>query len=227
MFVKVFLLLLLSGTLSSCATMVSGTTQKMSFQSNPDDVIITLISTKQIPIQDGKKTTWRTEEQLRILGKTPFTVQLDKAEGQSVTFTKEGYRPIAMELTTGTDPNFWGNILIGGAIGSTTDSMSGAIHQYEQSQFFVTLNPETATAMDRTILGTPREKAREFIVRRYTSLMADLSKGRGEDLSALLRMMQIDAAHEPDARRKILALSEVYPDAAVLATHVTDLYLNK
>ena len=227
MVVKVFLLLLLSGTLSSCATMMSGTTQKMSFQSSPDDVVITLVSTKKVPIQEGKKTTWRTEEQLRILGKTPVTVQLDKAEGQSVTFTKEGYRPIAMELTTGTDPNFWGNILFFGFGGSTTDAMSGAIHKYDQSQFFVTLTPEIATSMDRATLGSPREKARDFIVRRYTSLIADLSKGRGEDLSALLRMMQIDATHESDARRKILALSEVYPDAAVLATHVTDLYLNK
>ena len=55
--------------------------------------------------------------------------------------------------------------------------------------------------------------------------MTDLSKRGGEDLGALLRMMQIDAAHEAEARQKIRALSEVYSDAAVFATHVTDLYL--
>ena len=163
---------------------------------------------------------------MRILGKTPFTVQLDKAEGQSVTFSKEGYRPITMELTTGTDPNFWGNILFFGFGGSTTDAMTGAIYKYDQSQFFVTLTPQIATSMDRATLGSPREKAREFIVRRYTSLMADLSKRSGEDLSTLLRMMQIDSTHESDARQKIRALSEVYLDAAVFAKHVTDLYLN-
>jgi len=95
--------------------------------------------------------------------------------------------------------------------------MSGAIHQYEQTQFFVTLNPEFATSMDRTTLGSPREKTREFIVRRYTSLMADLSKRGGEDLSTLLWMMQIDAAHESDAHQKIRALSEVYSGRAVFA----------
>lgn len=130
-----------------------------------------------------------------------------------------------MKLTTTTNGAFWGNILFGGLPGSTTDAMSGAIYEYAPSQLFITLNPEMSTTIDQGTGLPQRDKALAFIVRRYTSLMADLSKGIGEDWSALKGLLHIGQGQEAEARQKIQALAMVYPDIAVFATHVSDLYL--
>ena len=218
--------------LGGCATMMSGTTQEISFQSSPDDVVVTLI--KHVPEQlywpdktgRGTPKTIPAREESRILGKTPFTLQLDKLdEPQSVAFSKAGYKPVTMKLETRLDQWFWGNLAFGSAFGSTTDSMSGAMHEYSPSQFLVTLSPEVSTTIDQGTGQPQRDKALVFIVRRYTSLMADLSKGIGEDWSALKGLLHIGQGKEADARQKIQALAMVYPDIAVFATHVTDLYL--
>jgi hypothetical protein len=161
----------------------------------------------------------------RILGKTPFTLQLDRMEGQRIEFSKEGYKPITMKLTTTTNGAFWCNILLDGLVGSTTDGISGAIYEYSPSQFFVTLNPEVSTTIDQGTGQPQRDKALAFIVRRYAGLMANLSQGIGEDWSALKGLLHLGPGQEPDARKKIQALAMVYPDIAVFATHVTDLYL--
>ena len=206
--------------LVGCATMISGTTQEMSFQSSPEEVVVTMISRVR---GEGPDYVWHDET--RILGKTPMTMQLDKEEGRSVIFSRTGYKTVTVKLTTATDPNFWGNIMFGGLIGSTTDSLSGAIIQYAPSQFFVTLTPDGGSRVENSTVNSPRDKAREFIVRRHTSIMTDLSKGSGEDLITLLRLLHIDPDQDTDARRKILALSQVYTDAAAFANHVAELFL--
>lgn len=210
-------------TLAGCATLISGTTQEVSFQSSPEDVIVTVISRVRLNA-DYETVGWR-ETTSRILGKTPLTVQLDKAEDQLVRFSKVGYTPLTMPLTTGTDGYFWGNILTGGFFGSTTDNISGAMIEYEPSQYLVTLVPGTGSPIENANVAGPRDKAREFIVHRYSNLMADLSNGKGEDWITLLRLLHIEPEQDADARHKIQALSEVYTDPAVFATHVTELYL--
>lgn len=206
--------------LGGCSTIMSGTTQEMSFQSSPDDVMVAL--TTRVP-GEGPEFEWRGND--RILGKTPLTVQIDKAEGRSVEFTKDGYKPVMMKLTTTLDSWFWGNIVFGGFIGSSTDSMSGASHEYSPSQYFVTLNPVTAISTESATLKSDREKAIEFIIRRYTSLLSDLSKGSGDDLVSLMGLLHIQSGKETDTHTKMRALSTVYTDAAIFAQHLTDLYL--
>jgi hypothetical protein len=62
-------------------------------------------------------------------------------------FSKDGYKPVTMELTTTLDPWFWGNIVLGGFIGSTTDYINGSVNEYSPSQFFVTLTPDGVAAL--------------------------------------------------------------------------------
>ncbi len=190
--------------LEGCASIVSGTKQEMSFQSNPDDVTVTVTG--------------------RVLGKTPLTVTIDKKSDQSVIFTKEGYKPMTMQLTTTLDPWFWGNIVLGGFIGSTVDGLSGAVHQYSPSQYFVSLQPEGVTIESPT-LKSQREKAKDFIVGHYMPLIADLSKGGGESVSALMLLLDIAADKQADALGKIRALSELFKDPPVFADQVIVLYL--
>jgi hypothetical protein len=224
-------LLACAAVLGGCASIISGTTQEMSFQTSPDAVVVTLIrhvpEELYWPDKNGRGTPIKkpAREESRILGTTPFTLQLDKAKDQTVAFSKEGYKPVTIKLATRLDGWFWGNIVFGGLVGSTTDSMSGAVHEYSPSQFFVTLNPEQSTPIELSTRQPQRDKTLVFIVRRYTSLMADLSKGSGEDWSALKGLLHLGQGQEADARQKIQALAMVYPDIAVFATHVTDLYL--
>ena len=142
-----------------------------------------------------------------------------------MTFSKDGYKPITMKLATTLNGYFWGNLITGGVFGSTTDSMSGAMYEYSPSQYFVSLIPASSSPIDATTQNGSREKAKDLIVRRYTNLMSDLSRGTGEDLNAVLRLLHVDPAQEADAKRKMQALSQVYTDAVVYADHVIELYL--
>lgn len=190
--------------LEGCASIMSGTTQQMSFQSTPDEVTVTVSG--------------------RIIGKTPITVQLDKKSDQILVFTKDGYKPITMQLTTTLDPWFWGNIVLGGLIGSTTDGISGAVHEYSPSQYFVTLEP-VGTKIESPTLKNQREKVKEFIVSSYSGLLADLSKGSGEGISTLMQLLNIEKDKQTDALQKIQALSKIFTDAPTFADQVITLYL--
>ena len=191
--------------LGGCASIMHGTAQEVTFQSSPEEVTVTVTG--------------------RIIGKTPITTRLDKKTGQYVIFSKDGYKPVTMELTTILDSWFWGNIVFGGFPGSTTDSLNGAMNQYSPSQYFVTLTPDSASSIESSTLKSQREKAKEFIVGNYKNLMANVSQGGGEDFNALMRLLNIEKDQQAEALRKIRALSEVYTDAPTLADQVTALYI--
>lgn len=216
--IPLILLALLTG---GCATITDGSTQAVSFQSNPEEVLVTLVTRERG--DDPEHLVWHDE--FRVLGKTPLTVQLDRGAGKSVVFSKPGYKPLTISLTTGTNPNFWGNILFGGLFGSTTDSVSGAMTQYEPSQYLLSLVPASSTPIDAATQNGSREKAKDFIVRRYTTLMVDLSRGIGEDLRATFQLLHIQPDQEAEALRKMRALAQVYLDAVVYADRVIELYL--
>jgi len=191
--------------LEGCASIMHGTSQEMTFQSSPEEVTVTVGG--------------------RVIGKTPVTSRLDKKSGQAVVFSKDGYKPVTMELTTTLDSWFWGNIVLGGLIGSTIDGISGSVNQYSPSQYFVTLTPDGISSIENSTLKSQREKAKEFIVGHYTNLMANVSQGGGEDFSTLMGLLNIGKDKEADALRKIRALSEVYTDAPAFADQVIALYL--
>ena len=202
---SILTIIVCTALLGGCASIMHGTSQEMTFQSSPEEVTVTVSG--------------------RVIGKTPVTSRLDKKSGQSVAFTKDGYKPVTMELTTTLDPWFWGNIVLGGFIGSTTDGINGSVNQYSPSQYFVTLTPDGASSIESLTLKSQREKAREFIVGHYKNLMANLSQGGGEDFSALMGLLNIEKDQQADALRKIRSLSEVYTDAPTFANQVTALYL--
>ncbi len=202
---SILTILMCAAMLGACASIMHGTSQEMTFQSSPEGVTVTVGG--------------------RVLGKTPITSRLDKKSGQSVIFSKDGYKPVTMALTTALDSWFWGNIVIGSFIGSTIDGINGAVDEYSPSQYFVTLTPEGATNIESFTLKSPREKAKEFVVAHYANLIANLSASGGEDFSALLGLLHIEKDRQADALRKIQALSQVYSDAPAFADSVIALYL--
>jgi hypothetical protein len=189
--------------MQGCATIVTGTTQEMTFDSEPDGVTV---------VVNG-----------RVIGKTPVTIQLKKKSDQSITFKKEGYKTQTRQLSTSTQGWFWGNILIGGFIGSTVDGVSGAIYEYSPSQYYVTLAPESSG-----VNMTEKAEVKAFIVASYRQIMEDLSKREGEYLSSLLILLKIKEDNKEDAIKKISSLAELYyPNIPEFAEQVTNYYLKK
>ncbi len=202
---KISCFILMAGLMSGCASIMSGTSQQLSFQSNPDEATVTV---------NG-----------RVIGKTPVSTSMKKASGQSLVFEKEGYKPLSMALETRLNSWFWGNIVLGGVVGSTTDGISGAVYEYSPSQYMVTLQPEGTSQMDSKTSLTDRQKAKEFIVVGYKNIVSDLNKGEGQYLSSLLRLLKVAPDQNDQAAKKILALSNVYTDIPEFADRVIELYM--
>lgn len=201
---------------TGCATIMSGPTQQMSFQSSPDGATVTIVR-KPSPLVVAAN---KPPDEL-ILGTTPLTVQMLRTEfPQAVIFSKQGYSPVEMPLDFHLSGWFWDNILAGGFVGSTTDSISGSGTEYAPDHFFATLSSAQASAIERDTLRSHQEQTRLFIVRRYDSLISDLSRGHGEDLSAVFTLLSVDRAHEAVTRQQLSALAQRYPDPIEFATQV-------
>jgi hypothetical protein len=189
--------------LTGCASIVTGTSQDVSFQTQPEGATV-IISGKTI-------------------GKTPLTTNLKKESKQTVSFEKEGYKTQTMQLSTRLNSWFWGNIVIGGVIGSTTDGLSGAVHEYTPDQYFITLPPNENTHIDQTT--KQKMQAKEFIVLAYRNIMVDVSKGSGEYLDSLMNSLSVQPNDRKEAASKIKTLSELYQDIPTFADRVLELYL--
>ena len=92
--------------LSGCATIVSGTNQKVSVTSQPSGAKVTA---------DGKMTST-----------TPTDFTLERKSDHTLEFSKEGYKTATVMLKRTINGMLAGNILIGGIIGTGVDAISGA-----------------------------------------------------------------------------------------------------
>lgn len=191
--------------MSGCSTVISGKTQTVSFQSTPSGATVNI---------NGSP-----------IGVTPITTMIEKKSGQTLTVSKEGYKTFTTSMTTSLDPWFWGNILIGGVFGSTTDGATGAMHQYSPSQFIISLEPEATSKISSSTDKSKKDKAREFIVLSYNQIMSDLSKGSGNYLSSLVNILEIPKPEELSTIKRIKSMSEAFPDIAQFADQVTAAYI--
>jgi len=120
---KKLLPVLLALQLTGCATILKGTSQTVSINSNIDGAEV---------IVNGKP-----------VGQTPFTGKIERKSASTVTVRKQGYTAKTITLSTETEAVFWGNIIFGGFLGSTTDMTSGAMYYYAPATFEVDLNPSS------------------------------------------------------------------------------------
>ncbi len=197
--------LVLLALVSGCASVVSGTSQQMTFQSSPEGATVTISG--------------------RLIGKTPITTTLKKEKNQAVVFSLEGYKPVTMQLTTHLDNWFWGNIVIGGVIGSTTDGVTGAVHEYSPTQYYVTLTPDKKGADGKTS-RTLDHQIRDFVVFRNEALRDELRGTRqaAENLDSLATLLGIGAADRPVARQELAVMAGRNPDAVAFADAVRERY---
>lgn len=140
---------LLALGLSGRASILSGTTETVAFDSNPQGATCPLV--RQGTVIATVATPGSLEPE-----RTKYNVD--------VTCHKDGYQDATGQLESGNEGTVAGNILLGGVVGWAVDSANGADNKYP-TQLTVTLNPlaaaestaETppATAAPETAPATP------------------------------------------------------------------------
>lgn len=104
---------------AGCASIVDGPNQMITIQSLPVGAKVTV---------DGVD-----------VGVTPLTTNIKRKEGTRITVKLDGYKDVSIDMVTKMNSTFWGNILIGGLPGSTTDAATGAIKEYAPNSYSFTL----------------------------------------------------------------------------------------
>jgi hypothetical protein len=99
--------------ISGCSTIVNGKVQTVSINSNVADAQITI---------NGSP-----------IGRTPFAGLIERSNKSVVSLSKDGYVTKTVTLDTSVEPIFFGNLIIGGVLGSTTDAASGSMYKYAPS----------------------------------------------------------------------------------------------
>lgn len=116
--------------LPGCATILDGTTQEITFDTNPQGAECVLE-------RDGKLLS-------RV--NTPNTIMVKKTKHDiHVSCTKDGYHDSVAHLKSKIEGSTWGNILLGGGVGWAIDSAAGSDNEYED-YVTITMVPVTAAA---------------------------------------------------------------------------------
>jgi hypothetical protein len=160
------LLLCLSLLMVSCATIVDGTDQIVTIDSNVKDADV---------IFNGVN-----------VGRTPFTGKVKKAKDPVIMVKKDGYEPTQQVLSTTVPTIFWGNIIIGGFFGSTTDYATGAMYEVAPKQYYINLKPNKPNASYDYDLDT---KIKKFSMINFNNLKKDAARGSGEYLEGLNKLL--------------------------------------
>lgn len=198
----IMVLALCAGTmnLTGCASIVSSGSQEVTFKSVPDGATIIISG--------------------REMGKTPYTSKIDRKADQSVELKKDGYKTETFPLATTLNGWFFGNIIFGGFLGSTTDSISGAITEYSPSIYQITLTPISQTSLDTT--SQRENEVRTFVVINYVNITKELSSDTNDTpyLSALWSLSKVQASKQKEAGQKLKELASANKDISDFAKQV-------
>lgn len=189
--------------LSSCATIVAGSSKSVTFDSNPNGVEL---------VMDGNS-----------LGVTPLTIQITGKPNRMIVARKEGYEAQSIILSTKRNPWFWGNIIILGVYGSTTDVQSGAAFEYEPNNYFITLMPKKVSEGEQIYLEK-KMWARNFILGGYWYLAGDIARSEGEHLSSLYTILGIETHAREGTLRNLGYLLSRSHSIPVFAETIVDQY---
>lgn len=157
------ILFVTTSLLSGCATVLSGTTQSVTFESDP--------SGAEVRIDD------------RLIGVTPTNVTLQKGKTRTVSFSKEGYKTVEREIAQ----SFNGLAIVSTIFWDlgTTDAISGAMWYYNPDSFYVQLvdQDESEASLDRR---ESEQRMISIVLNHYPEFSQDLVRGEGQYLSALM-----------------------------------------
>lgn len=128
--------------LAACATVVRGTSEQVQFNSDPARAVVSSVIVYPCggPCPQSEQKFDSAAPQPRTDIKTPpvpgpscitpCLAQVDRNKPLIVTFTKEGYWPQKVHVRTKISNNgtagVAGNLILGGAVGLATDTITGA-----------------------------------------------------------------------------------------------------
>lgn len=134
--------------LPGCASVIDGTSQSISFASNPSGADCEAW-------RDGKLLTRVT---------TPNTVTVKKTKHDiNVTCKMDGYHESTDYLKSEIQDATWGNILLGGGIGWAIDSASGADNKYRE-QITLTMVPLQPGEVAKSVINPASQVANTPVV---------------------------------------------------------------
>ena len=120
-------------SLSGCATVLNGTSQDVTFNSQPDGAIVSLNS--------GVNCT------------TPCEFSMKRGNDAEVSIDKPGFQPVTVYIQSRLGGSTFGNIILGGGIGAVVDGSNGASNHLFPNPVFVRLvpvgSPEEAVLLDK------------------------------------------------------------------------------
>ncbi len=176
------LLLVFMVHMTGCATILDGSSQTVTFNSEPAKAKV-FINGVQVCV-------------------TPCTTQVKHSKSTIVVAKKDGYEEQHLPLQTTMNKYFWGNFITGGPIGSTTDYVSDAIIEYSPNMYFISLEPIRKSKADRTSL-LHEKTLRNFILRGHQQLFTDLARMEGEYLSSLYALLHTDESQRTDTLERL------------------------
>lgn len=153
---------------SGCATVMSGGSQQVRVDSNPQGATI---------LVNGA-----------AVGMTPGAVAVRRGRGTSVVVRKKGFQDQPVPLGTTMNPIFWGNIILGGTIGSIVDFATGAYLQYSPDSYYVRLVSDSSDANPNGTephLTDEEFRVVHYVLTNYTELLAEMAAGEGTYLEGL------------------------------------------
>ncbi|OHD13072.1 MAG: hypothetical protein A2Y41_03910 [Spirochaetes bacterium GWB1_36_13] len=162
--ISLLLLVVSSLVLVSCGSIVNGGKQEISIDSNIQGVEVELNGTK--------------------IGVTPLKYEVSRKSEEPLSFTlkKDGYTPQTVQLNSSISGWFWGNILIGGFFGSSTDYSTGGMYQYSPDNYFIEMQSSSAMETEK---DKKSNYLRYFVLMNYDRIQKDISTGEGKYLDSL------------------------------------------
>lgn len=157
-------LLTITTTFTGCASIISGSTQTISFKSVPELSEITI--------------TNKAGEKVHV-GQTPTTVTLKKGAGYfkpenyRVTFVKEGFETQIIDVKATLNGWYLGNIIFGGLIGILiVDPATGAMYSLNPKDINAVLkeNGVNPNAEEKSLTVVLKEDVSKQVIERATQI---------------------------------------------------------
>jgi len=168
-------------SLGGCATIIGGSNQNVSVNSNVDGAEVYLNE--------------------MLLGKTPLVTSIKRGQEGVLRVTAPGYKPYQIALNKKISSLFWVNILSGGSFGSTTDYATGAMYEYEPSTYMVSLQRGTAS-INQQNEWRRSEGLRAFVLQNNQALVSDLAAGKGEYVDVLANALDVQPGTRAEAIKR-------------------------
>lgn len=105
-------------------------------------------------------------------------------------------------------------------MGSTTDGVSGAIHEFSPDQYFVTLKPDTPTGIST---AKPRQ-IKEIIIAFSGEFRHQLASGGGEKVDTIVQLLGVDASEKGTTIRALNQIALATENDLELAETIITIY---